>query len=310
MGAIVLGLAPVFAIIVIGAVVRRRGWVADCFWPAAEQMTFFVFFPALLVTNAWQADFSRLAAGGLTAAVLVAITAVAALAVLMGARFRLDGPTRSSLIQAAIRPNVYVAIATAVVLKGEFGLIAASLCVAVAVPFVNLISVTALLHFTTTATAGARPRAAAVLASVARNPLILACVAGLALNALAVPPVPVLVPTLQLLGRASLPVGLMCVGAGLDLAALRGSGWVVLAASILKLVVLPGVTWAVCVTLGVGGDARVIATVFAGLPISASAYVMARQMGGNAPALAGAITATTIAAAVSLPIIAALLLRP
>lgn len=305
MSAIVQGLAPVFAIIVIGFAVRRRDLVADGFWSAAEQLTFFVFFPALLLTNAWQADFSRLAVGGMVAAVLVPAVAVTALAIVAGRLCRLDGPTLSSLIQGAIRPNVYVAIAAAVALAGSSGLTLVSLCVAVAVPVVNLISVLALVQC---AAAASRPARADVLVAIARNPLIIACLAGLALNALAVPLVPVVGPTLQLLGRAALPIGLLCVGAGLDLKALRGAGWVVAMACALKLAVLPAVTWSICAAFDVTGEARLIATVFAGLPISASAYVMARQMGGNAPVLAGAITATTLAAAVTLPVIALLLL--
>jgi hypothetical protein len=308
LSAIVLGLAPVFAIIVLGYALRRRRLVADAFWPAAEHLTFFVFFPALLLTNTWRADFAALAAAGMVAAVVAAIGSVAAVALGLGRLCRFDGPSLSTLVQGAIRPNVYVAIATAVALRGERGLATVSLCVAVAVPLVNLISVAALVRF---AAAGAeRPSAGRVAATIARNPLILACLAGLALNALAVPPPVVVTPTLELLGRASLPIGLLCVGAGLDPAALRGAGRLVLAASVLKLALLPAVTWFACAALGVGEEPRLIATVFASLPISASAYVMARQMGGNAPALAAAITATTIAAAVTMPVVAFLLIRP
>lgn len=307
MSAIVLGLAPVFAIIVVGSVMRRCDVVPDGFWPAAERVTFYVFFPALLLTNTWQADFSGLAAGGVVAAVVAPILAGAALATVLGRLARLDGPTRSSLIQGAIRPNVYLAIATAVALRGEGGLAVMSLCVAVAVPLVNLISVAALVRCRV---AGERPSGSgAVLGSVARNPLIIASLLGIALNALAVPPVPVIGPTLQLLGRAALPLGLLCVGAGLELRSVAGGGGAVAAACVVKLAVLPAVAWTCCLLLAVPAEARLIVTVFAGLPIAPSSYVMARQMGGNAPMLAAAITLSTIAAALSLPLLVALLLR-
>jgi predicted permease len=39
------------------------------------------------------------------------------------------------------------------------------------------------------------------------------------------------------------------------------------------------------------------------LPISASAYVLARLLGGDAPLVAGVLTATTLSAFITLPIL-------
>jgi malonate transporter and related proteins len=46
---------------------------------------------------------------------------------------------------------------------------------------------------------------------------------------------------------------------------------------------------------------------FAACPISASSYVLASQLGGDAPLIAGLITLTTIAAAFTMPLVLALL---
>lgn len=302
--AVVLGLAPVFAIILLGYLLRRRASVPDSFWPAAEQMTFYLFFPALLLTNTAQADFAAQSLGGMVGAVVSAVLIVLALAIAAARALKLDGPATSSLIQSAIRPNVYLATATAAALAGDAGLIAVSLCIAVVVPLVNVISVVALVRCA--APGAAAPAGFAPLAvSIARNPLILACLGGLALNALAVPLPPVVGPFLQILARAALPLGLLAVGAGLDLQASRRAGPAVVTAAGLKLVVLPLITLVLCSTLELTGVPQLIGIMFAGLPISASAYVMARQMGGNAPMLASAITATTIGAAITMPLLLA-----
>jgi hypothetical protein len=81
----------------------------------------------------------------------------------------------------------------------------------------------------------------------------------------------------------------------------------VLAAGTLKLMVLPAVMLAIAVGLGAGPHEAAIATVYGALPASASAYVMARLMGGDAPFLAASITATTLAAGISLPLILVIL---
>jgi malonate transporter len=46
---------------------------------------------------------------------------------------------------------------------------------------------------------------------------------------------------------------------------------------------------------------------FTAAPISASSYVLARQLGGDAPLMAGLITITTICAAITMPAVLALL---
>jgi predicted permease len=112
---------------------------------------------------------------------------------------------------------------------------------------------------------------------------------------------------LRWLGRASLPIGLLAVGAGLDLTAIGAASRTVVVASALKLLLLPALTVALCLAFAATPAATAIAALYAALPGSASAYVMARQMGGNAPILAGVITLTTIGAVVSIPAIITLL---
>ena len=135
-----------------------------------------------------------------------------------------------------------------------------------------------------------------------RNPLILACLAGIAVNlsglGLAAP-----IETLfQLLGRAAPSVGLMCVGAGLDLVAARnGKAWVMLSA-VLKLAVMPLIALAIAQALGVTGAAAKVLIVFHALPTAPSAYIMARQLGGDARLMAGILTAQTALAVVTLPV--------
>jgi hypothetical protein len=303
---IFLGLAPVFALIVLGFLFHRWKVVPDGFWPPAEHLTFYVFFPALLLTNTAEADLSGHGLGGMVAATAAGVLVVLAAAIAAGRSLRLDGPTLSSLIQGAIRPNSYVAIGTAAAITGEAGLAAVSLCIAVVVPLVNLISVVALVHCA--APAGVRFGGMRLVGPVLRNPLIIACLAGLAMNLAELPLPPVAGPVLKLLSQAALPLGLLTVGAGLDFTAARRDGQAVIMATVLKLAMLPAVTAALCPLLAVDGLPRLIAVVFAAMPVSPSAYVMARTMGGNAPVVAGTITLSTVAAAGVLPLILAALL--
>jgi len=298
---ILSALIPVFAVIVLGHVFKRTRTIPDAFWQPAERITFFVFFPALLFANTARADLGGVQILPLLGAILIAIASVVALTFLFRPPLKLTGPAFTSLVQGGIRPNVYLAIAAASALYGGEGLTVISLCVAFGVPAVNVISVVAMVRYASPdgAVVGWRP----MLVHVARNPLIIACVGGLLMNVAGIGLPPLVAPLLDILGRAALPIGLLAVGAGLDLAAIRPAGRAVAVAASLKLLVLPVLTFVLCRGFGIEGTTAAVAVLYASMPNSATAYVMARQMGGDTVMLAGSITATTLAAAITIPLI-------
>jgi predicted permease len=296
-------LAPVFALILIGYGFRRSGFLAPPFWEAADRLTYYVLFPALLIHNLATAPFAGLHAGGVAAALLAATLAVAAVVFLARRRFRLDGRGFSSLFQGAIRPNTYVGLASAAALFGAPGVTLAAVAIAATVPLVNLLSVGALAVFAGAQGAGGRRWPATlrtIFRSVARNPLVLACLAGLALNASGLG-LPRIGPVVDALGRAALPLGLLSVGAGLDWAALGARKLPLLTAAGAKLVLLPAFAALVLAATGTGGTPALVGVLFASLPTSASSYIMARQMGGDHGLMAAIITAEIVLAAVTIP---------
>jgi malonate transporter len=170
------------------------------------------------------------------------------------------------------------------------------------VTLVNVLSVIVLVSHR-----GRTMRVRDLLVSLAKNPLILACVGGFALNTMGIGLFDLASAMLEILGRAALTIGLLCVGAGLDLRRLGRNPPAVIAASILKLVVMPVATWGFCRLLGVEGVSAATALLFTAAPVSASSYVLARQLGGDAPLMAGLITLSTILAAATMPLALALL---
>jgi len=290
-------LLPVFAIIALGYAFRRLDFPGQGFWAPAERLTYFVLFPALLVNNLAQAEFGDLPAGPMALGIGIAFTALSLALIALRRRFPVDGPGFTSVFQGAVRMNTYVGLAGAVALGGEVGLTLAAVAIAVIVPLVNLFSVSVLCRY-----AGDRPASLGRIAGeLARNPLLLACVAGLSLNALGWG-----VPlgggaVLKLLGRAALTIGLLAAGAGLQLRRVGSSRGVILATSALKLIALPLLTAVACRLLGVSGLPATIAVLFGALPGAPSSYILARQMGGDAPLMASIITVETALACLTLP---------
>jgi hypothetical protein len=105
---VLAALFPVFALIGIGYVLKRRRLIADGFWAPAEALTFYLFFPALLVTSTARARFDGKEVAALWAALAIGLVAVAFLAALLRAPLKLDRATLASVIQGAVRVNAYV----------------------------------------------------------------------------------------------------------------------------------------------------------------------------------------------------------
>ena len=186
--AILSALLPTFALIVLGYILRERKFLPDSFWPGAEKLTYFVTFPALLFSNTAKADLGSLPLFGIATATLGTIAICTILILAARPALKVSGPTFSSLVQGAIRPNTYIGLAVAAALLGTHGLTVTALCVALVVPTVNVISVLACAHLGDN---DRNPGILSLLRDVAKNPLLMACVLGSVFNGLGIglPPI-------------------------------------------------------------------------------------------------------------------------
>ena len=191
-------------------------------------------------------------------------------------------------------------------MHGQEGLAAASLAIIAIVPLVNLLSVLALARFGANA-AGRKPSITGTLKQLATNPLILASLLGLLLNLTGIGLPPVIKQWGDILARASLPLALLAVGAGLDLAAAKVGGRAVLLSLLGKLALLPALTALLCLWFGAGPIETFVAVLYNGLPTAPTAYILARQLGGDARLMAGMITLQVVVSVVTLPIVLSLL---
>ncbi len=177
MSAIFSALAPVFLMIALGHILKRRALVNEGFWAPAEKMTFYAFFPALLLINTAKADFGDIAVAPMIWASASGVLIISALTLWARPRLGIDGPAFTSVFQGTIRPNVYLGIAAAVALYDSAGLTLISVSIAVLVPLVNILSVIVLVRHAPTS--GQMPGWLQTLGPVARNPLINACGLGI-----------------------------------------------------------------------------------------------------------------------------------
>ncbi|WP_261386608.1 AEC family transporter [Streptomyces sp. BK340] len=146
-----------------------------------------------------------------------------------------------------------------------------------------------------------------IIRQLLTNPLILACVAGGLLQALHLRLSPGIEPALRALGAASMPLGLLCIGAALRFGQARAWTGSILTSSAMKFVLMPAVTFLLAQPLGLGSSALLVAVLFQALPTASSSYIMARQLGGDAPMMAGITATQTLLGIATVPLVMCLL---
>jgi predicted permease len=290
-------LLPDFLLIACGFVICRYTSLDRPVWEAAERLVYYLLFPVLLFTSivkspALGSNILALGAGG----VLVMLIGVG-LAVALRKWPGIDEHLHASGAQTAFRFNSFIALALAERLGGRDGLAMMAVLLAIGVPIGNVAAVWLL----------ARRGGQSYLRELIRNPLIIATVLGLLGNMVGLGLAEPVETTLRRIGVAALPVGLLAVGAGLQLERLTHGRGLAVGFLGIRHFVLPAVGIALALLLGLRDTQLFILVLFAAMPTASTAYVLAVRMGGDGPYVAGLITLSTLVGMVSLPIWLALL---
>jgi predicted permease len=303
----VLALLPVFLVILIGVLLHFSALMSEAQWSGIHAVCYYVLFPAIIIKEIAGADFTSFPVlsmalaliGGLSLVFLLLLALRRPLSMLLS----LDGPQFSSFFQGVTRWHQFIAFAILPPLYGPRSLAIAALTAAIITPLLNVVNVAVL----TRNIAGPRPPPGAVLLAIARNPFVLSCLAGIAINAGGIPIPPLGLVVLDTIGKGALGLALLSVGAGLQFAMLRQSGAAVIAATVLKLLAVPAIVALAMAAVGVTGVARDVAILCVAVPTGSGAYILAKQMGGDAPLVAAIMTCQVLAAALTLPLIVTLL---
>jgi len=285
-------LLPDFLLILLGWLVCRFTALDRPVWEAAERLVYYLLFPVLLFNSIVKSPLHAGEAASLALAGVGSSAVGIVLALAIGRWPGVDRRLHASGAQTAFRFSSYIALALSERLLGAQGLAWMALLVALSVPLVNIAAVWPL----------ARHGGHSYLREIARNPLIIATVAGLVANAAGLRFGDAVATTLQRIGVAALPVGLMAVGAGLGFGALKAAPGLATALLAIRHVVLPVVALGLTMLLSLPPAQATIVVLFASLPTASSAYVLAARMGGDGSFVAGIVTVSTLLGMISIPL--------
>lgn len=298
MGAIVLAIAPTFILILLGYALRRGGIPSVEFWNLNDRLVYRVLMPALFFAKISAADLAAQPLGAFAGLLYAGFFAATGFGFVAQRLAGFPPAQGTDVVQGAARFNTFVGLAIAEALYGAAGLQAAVVGSAILVPVVNVVMVTGLALMLPR---GGGNLLLGTLRDLLRNPLILSILAGLAFNRAGLYHVPVLHDTAIVLGQAALPVMLLAVGANLRIRGMEAHFLPMALAVTGKLVVFPAAVLLAASALAPAPLSLQVAMIYAALPVAVSAYTLAREMGGDAPLMAGIITLQTLLSFVTIP---------
>lgn len=304
MSAFLAALLPVILIVALGRFLGWRQVIPEEGWRGIERLAYLVLLPALIVRALVRAPFES-APWKLAAVLIAAQVTLGAVGLLARAWPAIRRPETGSIIQSNVRWNTFVALSIGSALYGDEGLALVSIAAAAMIPIANILSVAAL---TAHAEQHSEARRTPVLELV-RNPLLIACAIGGGLAAFRVEIPEQIDLTIDLLGRGAIALGLLAAGAGVDMAALGRAGVKTLSWSLVRLFGLPILAIGFGLLLGLTGMPLAIAVISAAVPTATSSYILARQLGGDAPLAANLIAMQTVLSIITMPVIWFICLR-
>jgi malonate transporter and related proteins len=287
-------LFPDFALIVCGYLLCRFTQLKRPLWDQIDSLVYYVLFPVLLFYSISRSPLDWRAASGLVGAAL----ALAACGVLLAYSVaKLPGVNRddfASSAQVGFRFNAYIALALAERLGGQSGLLLIAVVIGVCVPLFNMAAVWPM----------AKHSGQGFGKALLKNPLIIGTVSGLIANVLGISVPSCAEPAVSRMGQASLALGLMAAGAGLQLGQVFNTASRLRAGIALLTVrhlALPLIAVGLVQLFSLNAAQASILLIFSALPTASSCYVLAARMGLDGSFVAGLVTLSTLLGMLSLP---------
>lgn len=297
---ILFALLPIFLLISLGYFFKRIKFPNDEFWQYADKFTYYVLFPSLLVYKLSTASLDNIDGFSFVSSALIAILMASVLLMLINKfMFFFDGASFTSIYQGSIRFNTYVFLALTDAIYGDSGLVIAALLMTFLIPSINIFCITIFSMYASSD----KITFNSILKSIIKNPLIIACLIGGGMNYFDISLLLPFEKTLSILSSAALPLGLLSVGVGLHITHLKEVKFELFTAVFIKLALFPVLIMFSGISMGVSGLPLMVLVLFGAMPTASSAYILARELGGDLKLMSAIITTQTLLSIITISVI-------
>lgn len=283
-------LIPIFSLIIIGYFFKRIKFPSHDFWPQADKLTYYILMPSLLIYKLSTASLNSSNSVNYILTALITISIVLLILFILNKFLNFQADSFTSIVQGGIRFNTYVFLAIADAVLGDNGIVLAAILLTFVIPFINILCISTFALYVSQN----KLTFMYLLKSIVTNPLIIGCFIGGSINFLGINLPTILINTIEILGQAALPLGLLSVGFGLVLREIKSSKKDIVISSFSKHILTPIIMFTIAKAFSLDDTMIAVLLIFAVLPTAPSSFILARQLGGNIPLMSSIITVQTL----------------
>lgn len=286
---------PVFLMMVLGYVLHQKTRLLnDHFASYLNTFVFQVALPVQLFKNLSESDFHTVWNGQVVIFCFVASLASILLMLLLSFLLK-DRSLQAEFIQAGYRGSQ--ALLGAALMQNIYGATGSLALVLIgAVPLYNVAAV-ALLTLMAPGGHLDRKTMGKTLWGIVTNPILISIVIGLLWSLLRIPQPVIFQRAVSSLAATATPLGLLALGASIDLKKAVGCWKPTVAASAFKLVIFAAIFLPAAVWMGCRGEVLVAVLLMLASPTTVSCFSMARSMGHEGTLTSGVVMLTTVCSA-------------
>ena len=289
---------PIFTIILLGWISRKKGFIHADFIGPANSLVFYIAIPAMIFSAISRATLTAHFNVGILVITLSTAMVACVFAWVFGRACRLKQGQLGSYVQISFHGNLgYIGLAVAFYYLGEDGFVKASILTGFLMIVQNLLSVLS-LTFNAHQPDSAR-HGRTIVRNLVGNPVILSAMAGIVCSFLKVPIPLIIQRSLGILSGLALPMALLIIGASISFQEARHRVKWVLSSSTTKLFLMPGLGYIAFRSLGFPPGEYLPGLILLASPSATISYVMAKEMKGDPDLAVIAISFSTLLSALT-----------
>ena len=283
-------LIPIFSLILIGYFFKKISFPSNDFWSQADKLTYYILMPAFLIFELSNAEIDLKDSFGFIASTFLAIVLTIFILIISNRVKTINSSSFTSVVQGGIRFNTYLFLALTSSIFGKDGLVLSAILLAFTIPFLNILCISIFAVYMK----DEKLNFFYLIKSIIANPLIIACLIGGGINFFGISLPIALNNTLAILSKGALVLGLLSIGFALILKDINSFKYELFLSSFAKFIILPTFIFIFGNYFELKNEMISILVLFAVLPTAPSAFILARQLGGNVSLMSSIITIQTL----------------
>lgn len=293
---------PVFFVMILGWLLKKIKLISDEFVTVADRLVFKVALPVLVFKDIAGADLSTDFDWKFVLFCFFGTCVFFGVTWLLAECFIRDKSMIGSFVQGSFRGSAAIlGIAFAMNIYGSSGMV--PMMIVASIPLFNIFSVIVLIR---SANAGETDKKAVMKKTwkgIITNPIIIGIFLGIpfALAGISFPPI--IDKTINSVASLSTPLALLAIGGSFSTGKAFEKWKPTLVASLIKLVVIPGIFLPIAIAVGFRNEELVAMLILTGAPTTVSSYIMAKNMGNDETLASGIVVMTTLLSSITLTFI-------